>query len=303
MPNSYSVTLTAWNTNGPASLTKEDYINAGGFTPYFLETFEDDSPTKDQWTIENPDGDKTWEYFETGGTVPGNTSAGIDFSTYYEQGARDRLVSPLISLVGMSSANLSFEHAFAKKFSGATDSLIVYISDDCGETWTRIFEGGEDGSGNFATHEMTSEFWPEVESDWCMSGWGASCFDIDISQWAGNGNIRIAFESYCYWGNPLFIDNVEIEQYVGLPEDAGVNNDIQIYPNPSDGHFTVDFTKEHDFSNVEIFNPTGKVLFKKDISSQTKSITIGNGLKLARGVYFIKFSNEKNNVVKKVLIK
>ncbi len=302
-PNTYSVTLTAWNTNGPASLTKENYINSGGFTPYFLETFEDDSPTKDQWTIENPDGDKTWEYFETGGTTPGNTSVGIDFSNYYEQGARDRLVSPLISLVGLSTANLSFQHAYAKKFSGATDSLIIYISDDCGETWTRIFEGGEDGTGNFATHEMTSDFWPEVESDWCMSGWGASCFDIDISQWAGEGNIRIAFESYCYWGNPLFIDNVEIEQYVGIPEDAGAKDDIQIYPNPSDGRFTIDFGKEHNFNSVEVINQLGEVLYKETINSQTKSLTVGDGLKLAKGVYFIRLKDNANSIVRKVMIK
>jgi len=165
----YNVTLTAWNTNGPSSLTRNNYINAGGFMPYFKETFEDDGLTKNHWTIENPDEDKTWEIFETGGTTPGNMSAGIDFSDYFEQGARDRLISPPINLSSMAQAALSFQHAYARKFA-ATDSLIVYISDDCGETWTRIFEGGEDGSGNFATHEMISDFWPEVQSDWCISG-------------------------------------------------------------------------------------------------------------------------------------
>jgi len=82
---------------------------------------------------------------------------------------------------------------------GYTDSLLVYISDDCGDSWTRIFSGGEDGSGNLATHQPTNyDFFPEIASDWCMEGWGAPCINLDISQWAGNSNIQIAFETYCF---------------------------------------------------------------------------------------------------------
>jgi len=299
----YDVTLTVWNTLGSSSLEKEDYIMAGGYMSYFIETFEENSTTRSRWSIENPDDDKTWELFETGGTAPGDLSMGLDFSTYLEQGERDRLVSPLINLSGLSEAVLSFEYAYAQKFGGITDSLIVYLSDDCGETWTRIFEGGEDGSGNFATHEAASEFWPETESDWCISGWGASCPDIDISQWAGMGNIQIAFETFCYWGNPLFIDNVVVSQFVGLTDGKQTQDDIRVFPNPSDGNFTISFTEEHAFNSVEIVNPLGKVFYKKTIDGKTRSITIGDGLKLAKGIYFVKFNEQTDVVVKKVMIK
>ena len=88
---------------------------------------------------------------------------GINFSDYLELGARDRLISPPFNLAGLDQAVLSFEHAYAKKFAAATDSLIIYISADCGETWTRIFADGENGSGNFATHELTEDFWSETK--------------------------------------------------------------------------------------------------------------------------------------------
>ncbi|PLW96644.1 MAG: hypothetical protein C0591_08280 [Marinilabiliales bacterium] len=296
----YDVTLTAWNTNGPAELTKSNYINSGGFTPYFIETFEDDGLIKNQWTIENADDDITWELFETGGTTPGNNSMGINFSDYLELGARDRLISPPFNLSGLDQAVLSFQHAYAKKFAAATDSLIIYISNDCGETWTRIFADGENGSGNFATHELTEDFWPETESDWCMSGWGASCIDIDISPWAGMSDVQIAFESYCYWGNPLFIDNVIVTQYVGQTENIFTDG-INIYPNPSNGKITIQLPPDHLYLNMEIVTMEGRRIYNKDIQ-KLERISINENKNLSKGIYLFKFIGNDNQEVKKLII-
>ncbi len=253
-----------------------------------------------QWTIENPDEDKTWEFFETGGTSPGNTSVGINFSEYFELGARDRLISPPFNLSGLDQAVLSFQHAYAKKFAAATDSLIIYISEDCGESWTRIFEGGENGSGSFATHELVDEFWPEIASDWCIEGWGASCIEIDLSPWAGMPDIQIAFESYCYWGNPLFIDNVTISQYVGQSE-LHSSDGIQIFPNPSNGRITIQLLADHNYSNMEIMNAEGRCIYTKDIQ-KLKIISINENRDLSKGVYFIKFIENSDQIVKKLII-
>ncbi|MCB2208182.1 MAG: PKD domain-containing protein [Bacteroidetes bacterium] len=297
----YSVTLTAWNTNGPSSLTIHNYINSGGFTPYYIETFEDIELSMSQWTIENPDEDKTWEFFETGGTSPGNTSVGINFSDYFELGARDRLISPPFNLSGLNQAVLSFQHAYAKKFAAATDSLIIYISEDCGESWTRIFADGENGSGNFATHELIDEFWPETESDWCISGWGASCIEIDLSPWAGLHDIQIAFESYCYWGNPLFIDNVSISQYVGQTETLAADR-IKIYPNPANGKINIQLPAGHDYLNMEVINPNGRNMLSRKIDGDL-NFSINEDKSLPGGIYLIRFITNNNQAVKKVVVK
>jgi len=296
----YSVTLTAWNTNGPSSLTINNYINSGGFTPYYTETFEDVELSLNQWTIENPDEDKTWEFFETGGTSPGNTSVGINFSEYFELGARDRLISPPFNLSGLDQAVLSFQHAYAKQFAAATDSLIIYISEDCGESWTRVFEGGEDGNGSFATHELVDEFWPETASDWCLEGWGASCIEIDLGPWAGMSDIQIAFESYCYWGNPLFIDNVTISQYVGQHETNALDN-IQIFPNPSNGKVTIHLPSDHNYLTMEVVNSEGRRVHFKEIQNNS-SFTLNENENFRKGIYLIRFVATDNLTVKKVIV-
>ncbi|RLD45195.1 MAG: hypothetical protein DRI88_08820, partial [Bacteroidetes bacterium] len=92
-------------------------------------------------------------------------------------------------------------------------------------------------------------------------------------------------------------------QFVGVGEGIAAQGDISIFPNPSDGNFTINFTEEHPFNSIEIVSPLGKVYYKKTIDSKTKSITVGDGLKLAKGIYFVKFNEQKNYVVKKVMIK
>ncbi|MEJ2521134.1 MAG: PKD domain-containing protein, partial [Desulfuromonadales bacterium] len=89
----YSVSLTSWNLNGSTSMTIDDMVTAGGFTPYFKETFEDNGFASQYWTVENPDDDVTWGIYEIGGTAPGNLAAGLNFSVYYTIGERDRLIA------------------------------------------------------------------------------------------------------------------------------------------------------------------------------------------------------------------
>ena len=267
----YDVSLTAWNLNGESTLSKTDFILAGGYTPYFNETFEQDGFRDQYWTIENPDDDITWEIFEVGGNGSG-FAAGINFTEYFAIGQRDRLISPPLNLNGLSSASLSFQHAFAKRLDEVSDSLIIYISADCGATWTRIFADAEDGSGNFATHEMTEDFWPETASDWCISGWGSSCIDIDISPWAGNADVQIAFETYSFYGNPLFIDNISISQYVSVESNVMSNDDIQVFPNPNSGKFTVVIPEEQIFEEMVVYNQIGQVVHNEKLNAQQNSI-------------------------------
>jgi len=297
----YSVTLTAWNLNGSANLTIEDMVIAGGYIPYFKETFEDNGFASQNWTVENPDNDITWSIYEVGGTTPGNMAAGINFGIYYEMGERDRLISPPFNLEGLSSAALEFRHAYAKRHFEITDSLIIYVSDDCANTWTRVFAAGEDGTGNFATHEQVDEFWPEVYEDWCGAGWGANCIDIDLTPWAGQPDIRIAFESYSAYGNPLFIDNVTISQYVDVDE-IETSEDITVYPNPTTGNFNVIIPENIEIDNIQLVNHIGQVVYFKDIDHSAKSFEIRPQEGLSSGIYFLKSQGEGNLYINKVII-
>ncbi|MEE4260343.1 MAG: PKD domain-containing protein [Bacteroidales bacterium] len=297
----YDVALTAWNLNGESTLSKTDFILAGGYTPYFNETFEQDGFRDQYWTIENPDDDVTWEIYEVAGNGSG-FAAGINFTEYFAIGQRDRLVSPPLNLNGLSSASLSFKHAFAKRLDEVSDSLIIYISSDCGATWTRIFADAEDGSGNFATHEMTEDFWPQTASDWCISGWGASCIDIDLSPWAGNADVQIAFETYSFYGNPLFIDNISVSQYVDVETNTFNDEDIQVYPNPNSGRFTIVIPKEEVFEKMVVYDQIGRIVYSEKLNDQQNTIRIQIGSEWQNGIYLIRLINSEQQIITKKVI-
>ncbi len=113
--------------------------NRGGYSLEFLETFEDNAFLNHDWTIENPDNNGTWELTEVGGNEPGTIAAMVNFREIFAIGQTDNMISPPLDLTGLTEAYLYFDHAYAKYHEDATDSLIIYISADCGENWTRIF--------------------------------------------------------------------------------------------------------------------------------------------------------------------
>jgi PKD repeat protein len=298
----YNVQLTCWNLNGSSALTQNNMVYAGGYAPYYKETFETGSFREEDWTVENPDGDMTWENYEIGGTVPGFMAAGIDFYNYFFFNERDRLITPPFNLENMSGATLSFQHAYAQRYDTYTDSLLVYVSDDCGNSWTKVFLGGENGSGNFATHEMADGFWPAISDDWCLRGWGASCITIDLSNWVGKANVKIAFESVSAFGNPLFIDNVEISQFVDVDELSESDNNLVVYPNPADGSFNVEIGSPENYNQLDLVNHLGQLVYSTKLDGKVKTILINPEKDWNTGIYFLKVSGTGSVISKKVIL-
>ena len=299
----YQVTLTANNLNGSSTTTKDDMIKAGGNTPYFLEDFETEGVKANEWTIENPDAGVTWEVFETEGTAPGNHSVGINFREYFAIGQRDFLISPPFNLANTSTPSLEFQHAYAQYYAEAGDSLIVSVSADCGTTWNRIYANAENGTGNFATHELTTDdWWPAVASDWCLEGWGASCITLDLSAFAGNDQVRIRFETFSFAGHPIFIDNVAVSSLVGIPGNSLGLSKMRVYPNPSDGNFHVALPEGHQFDKIQVMNNLGQIVKEIPVSAKTETWVVEREITWQPGIYFLKGIGQTNSETVKVII-
>jgi subtilisin family serine protease/PKD repeat protein len=183
----------------------------------FTETFEDNVFASGEWSLVNSDNLITWELFNVGGINPGNTAAKIDFFNYDAANRRDGLISPRISLAGYTTAEMNFDHAYRRFNQNAADSLVIYISTDCGQTFQRVFQQAEDGTGSFATQTTnTNEFTPSIADDWCFAGGiGATCFTVNLDAYVGQ-DILVKFESFNAGpiGNNMYIDNINID---GIP--------------------------------------------------------------------------------------
>ncbi|MCK5776066.1 MAG: T9SS type A sorting domain-containing protein, partial [Bacteroidales bacterium] len=304
--DSFNVTLLATNSNGSTEHTAIDFIATGGAPIPFFEDFESGSAEDKGWVIENDDNQITWKDYAVTGNG-GNRAMGIDFHNYTNFEARDRLISPTINLDLNNDNNirLHFEHAYAKYYSAYTDSLIVLISTDCGDNWTRIMAKGEDGEGSFATHELTTdEFVPATEEDWCGAGWGSDCYTIDISEYANSNSVKIAFESYNKRGNYLYIDNVNIDFSIGIDDEISQNEaDFGIYPNPNNGSFSLNNFKDMSQAKIEIFDQLGRLVYtKNNIDLNAQSILNVDLKHSSHGIYLVKISNKNSSYNQRFIV-
>lgn len=209
----YNITLVASNGNGADTVLQTAVINvaSAGLSLPFMEDFETGLFSSKGWTLTNPDNDITWSIETVSGNSPGSKAAKLDFWDYQDKGERDWLTSPHFDFTGLVSATLTFDHAYARYSSNSDDSLIVYVSTDCGTSWDRVLVLGENGSFNFRTRtDLQVAFNPTVQSDWCGVGTGSGCKSVNLSNYVGSSNVQIRFESYNDYGNNLFLDNINV---------------------------------------------------------------------------------------------
>lgn len=280
---SYDLRLTVYNQNGSTSLDYFDFINVGGAVLPYAYDFDAMEIAVEGWSVHNPDMDNTWEIWDLG--VMGK-AAGIEIFGTNSLSNTDRLISPPFNLAQLNNASLQFTYAYAQYQAGYSDSLRLYVTDDCGQSWTRILSLGEDGSNNFATHPPTSSpFVPISAQDWCGAGANPSCLTVDLGAWTGKSDVRIAFESYSYLSNNIFIDEVRVNPFAGM-EEFRSDEIIQLnaYPNPARDQITLQLPLSGN-AIVRIYDLLGNLLREEStIITEDKSFTLS--LKqLPKGIY------------------
>ncbi len=302
-PGAYDVQLSCFNTvGGPVVASKLQYIVNGGFTLPFSESFANGFDPK-HWEIINPDLSITWDTITVGGTVPGSKAVWMNFFNYMLITHRDQLISPAMNFGGYGTVALNFRHAYEQRV--RIDSLIIKVSQDCGTTWDRVWAMGPNGSPNvFVTHPSTNTaFYPQSANDWCGGSYGVGCYTIDLTSYAGKPDIKLMFESFAFFGNNLFLNDINISGTVGVPELGKTGSGLTLYPNPTTGQVVLSFTGKQGEAVMEVLNPQGQQI-------RTTRFTVASGKNdwhldfkgFARGVYFIRVTDATSSQVQKVVI-
>ncbi|MHC1706706.1 MAG: M6 family metalloprotease domain-containing protein [Bacteroidales bacterium] len=199
----YSVTLTASGPNGSSTLTKTDYIHIlPSYAPPLLENFESGTLTTNNWTVNNPDDLTTWSFFNTaGGNSPSTKCLTMNFYNYESYPAVDELISKPIALSSGGTATLTFKVAYRQYNSSFHDSLKVYISTNCGSTYS--YNPYAKGDALLATGSPTTNFFvPSVPADWRTD-------TIDLTSFLGQ-TVTVKFRAINGYGNNLYLDDINL---------------------------------------------------------------------------------------------
>ncbi len=302
--NTYSVTLTVTNINGSATITHDDYVVMGGMALPFTEDWESGEMQPNGWEVVNPDNNVTWDIYTISTDSSVNKTARMNFWNYnVAPGRRDQLISPPMNFSGYNNAYLGFEHSYIRRFAQVSDSLLIHISTDCGETWTKVTAFGEDGTGIFETYPVSIvEIVPQSPDDWCNGTDNPVCNLVDLSAWVGNENVKIMFETVHRRGNNLYIDNIFVSAGIGVnDEKLSSIRGIDIYPNPGNNLFQLRSEDELVNPAVQIYTAGGKQVYSHQLPSGREwSINTGN---LPEGFYLIKVISANGSWNEKLIIK
>lgn len=206
----YTVALTATNGSGSNTVTQTNYITVlggSGATLPVTEGFTSTTFPPTNWNIINLDlGDTSWMRNTTVGIAPtAGNSMWFDNYEYSDLGNTDEMRTPKLNLQGFSSANLTFDVAYAAYDASYVDGLEVLISSDCGVTFTSVYSktGSTVALGNLPTAPATTALFVPTAAQWRNES-------IDLASYLGQTNVTIAFRNIAGFGNSLYIDNINI---------------------------------------------------------------------------------------------
>jgi PKD repeat protein len=202
----YNVTLTATNANGSNPITKTAYITVSGtvalpLTEGFQGTF-----LPAGWYLNNPDGDAfAWtQSSAAGGFATSTMSAGFDnySPATTTVGLIDEFSTPKYNFTSVSTATMTFDVAYARYNGTYTDSLSVFVSTNCGSTWTSVYAKGGYTGLQTAPDNNTSAFVP-TSTQWRTE-------TVNMTPFAGQANVMVKFQNRSGWGQWLYVDNINI---------------------------------------------------------------------------------------------
>ena len=214
----------------------------------------------------------TWEL---GGYGQSAKSLVVDFWTM-PAGDQASLITPK---VGGITANhkLRFQHAYAS-YPGRADGLKVYVSTNCGASWTNIFDKA--GTALATAPNATSRFFPQP-TQWYPN-------EISLASYAGQ-DVLFKFECNSADGNNLWLDNIHVGTNAMGGEELELGR-AHLYPNPArDAVKVLVAAVEAGDASVEVFNLNGQLVrsVSEAVAAGTNELNL-NVADLANGIYTVK---------------
>lgn len=158
------------------------------------ENFEGEFET--MWTTINPTGGMEWQEINLGST----TALYVNGYNNEIIGDKSWLVSPVLDFSAIKEASMIFNLSYAFR-SNIIDRLHILVSTDCGVNYSdTIYNVARTA---LARGQSSTSSWRPEDTQW-------QDLSFDLTKFAGQSQVRIAFVFTNGNGNNVYIDNIEI---------------------------------------------------------------------------------------------
>ncbi|MCW5900101.1 MAG: T9SS type A sorting domain-containing protein [Flavobacteriales bacterium] len=296
-PGVYAVSLTVGDGSTQVSSTLNGHVTvlaAPGAAVPVMEGFEpyanfDASP----WTVVNPNGNNTWS-ITNAAAFSGDKSTRI-LNTAAMNGQTDDLISGTYDMSSAQQVVVTYRYAYAQRNSGSDDRLRVYVSNNCGATWSMRQQLRGTQTLNTVGAPMTASFVPNGQGQWGYSEVN------NIAPIYHVNNFRLRFEFESYGGNNIYLDDININgQPVGVEEIALGGGGLLVVPNPAAGQaqavIHLDKAGRTELDLIDVLGRTIATPYQGHMAAGTHRMDLPIG-GLTSGVYFLRL---RTGMVEKV---
>ncbi|HXC04006.1 MAG TPA: choice-of-anchor V domain-containing protein [Bacteroidia bacterium] len=221
----------------------------------FAEGFDTTLFPRINWEINNPDQATTWVR-TTAAFHAGVASAYINNYLYNKPGQIDELITPSFNLHAMTTPVLTFQVAYQlytnpASATPASDTLVVYISTDCGTTWNQVYKKFGVPLTTTTPTYSTASFKPTA-SQWRFES-------IDLATYASASSAMFKFVNITDYENNLYLDDVHIDNSLGIQTQELSALALALYPNPANDQLQVNYElKETSPLTIRLYDMQGR---------------------------------------------
>lgn len=307
-PGEYTITLTASDGSASDVETKTAYITVlpeGVSIPYYegFESYTQTSQISDYFITSAANNSK-WELTTTAGA---SGTKSLKLANFGQTGTDiDEFISSPFDLSGIDAATsvtLTFKYAYRKRVSTNNESLKVFITQNCGDSW----EQRKTISGNSLSSQVSSTNWtPASAEDWTT----VHMTNISSQFWKDNFRYKIRFDGN--GGNNIFLDDINIYPggpsdviVLGIKEEANLVEGLNIYPNPAENELNVSFNagsaKEMDFVITDLLGKT--IQGQKIHAASGANLVMLSTEGMASGMYLLQIGADASRQVIQFMVK
>jgi hypothetical protein len=266
--------------------------------PYFY-SFEVPSIIHDGWRLNNFNNPDNGFAVTTVAAFGGDRSiAMLNFNNPNAVvNSRDGFQTPEIDLTTIANPHLEFYYAYAQRVDANNDLISINISNTFGMQENLIFN---QAGPQMATAPVTSTSFVPTRTQWRK-------VTINLSQYKDFNNARLRFEFTNRRGNNIYFDNISISDgpTTSLTEAFKSAIGFELYPNPTKGKVTLNFTLNQTAHLKiivrDILGKDVKSIANEQFEANKHHIEVSTS-DLKSGIYFVEVISDNQSFSHKLLI-
>jgi PKD repeat protein len=295
-PGVYAVTLTAGNAQGSDTHSKTEYIRVLPATAevqsYYLQ---EDFESADEQFFTLSDFGNRWERTNVGYT--GDHSIFINNHSGNPAGSVDEFVLPSVDMRNINNPRLFFKLAYRTK-SGQSDQLRVFISTNCGQTWSMRYNRSGSNLSSVSGNQG-SPFTPSGQEQWKEE-------EVNLSNFASAEHMLVKFQSRSDEGNNIYVDDIRISGPLSIGDRAINAPDLTLAPNPATDFAELrmtTFTAEPtSIAVMDIMGREVASLHKGSLAPGDHNFRVDVSALGASGVYLVVVQTSSHREVRRLLV-